>query len=76
MPVITFPKGPNTQEETEEETELQEGEVEAKVHYFYCTDCEGTVFHLYDDGEIECANPRCGGILSGLMVCELGNKDA
>ena len=30
MPVITFPKGPNTQEETEEETETQEGAIEQK----------------------------------------------
>jgi len=67
MPVITFPKGPNTQEETEEEMMPQEGE----INYYLCPHCNSTAFFLYDDGEVECANPRCG-VMPNLMVVNLG----
>ena len=70
MPVITFPKGPNTQEEPETDNPLETGE----VNYYLCPHCSSTAFSLFDDGEVECANPRCG-VMPNLMVVDLGNGD-
>jgi len=47
-----------------------------QVNCYECSECGSAIFYLYDDGEIECANPRCGGVISGIMVVEMGNNEA
>lgn len=68
MPVITFPKGPNTQE-TEAETELQEGEVESS---FWECGCGCTTFHLWGDGEAVCS--QCEQVLPFVFVTDISSR--
>lgn len=51
MPVITFPKGPDTAPKTEE-PELQEGEI---MSAFFECGCGSTTFFLWEDGEAVCS---------------------
>ena len=92
MPIIDFPKGPMATPEAypidqPEEPDIGDADIATNVvkiatkktdqcNCFVCSDCGSAVFFLYDDGEIECANPRCGGVISGIMVVEMGNTEA
>ena len=92
MPIIDFPKGPMATPEAypidqPEEPDIGVADIATNVvkiatkksdqcNCFVCSDCGSAVFFLYDDGEIECANPRCGGVISGIMVVEMGNTEA
>jgi len=92
MPIVDFPKGPMatpTEEPEVQEPDVGVVDVatnvvriatpkkeEGGVNCFECSECGSGIFHLYDDGEIECANPRCGGIISGVIVVEIGNEEA
>ena len=92
MPIIDFPKGPMATPEAypidqPEEPDIGVADIATNVvkiatkksdqcNCFVCSDCGSAIFFLYDDGEVECGNPRCGGIISGIMVVELGNDDA
>ena len=92
MPIIDFPKGPMATPEAypidqPEEPDIGVADIATNVvkiatkksdqcNCFVCSDCGSAIFFLYDDGEVECGNPRCGGIISGIMVVELGNDEA
>ena len=92
MPIIDFPKGPMATPEAypidqPEEPDIGVADIATNVvkiatkktdqcNCFVCSDCGSAVFFLYDDGEIECANPRCGGVISGIMVVEMGSSEA
>lgn len=88
MPIIDFPKGPMATPEAYPINEPETPDIgvvdiatkvatmDKPINFFECSDCGSGVFHLYDDGEIECANPRCGGVISGLIVVEIGNDNA
>lgn len=88
MPIIDFPKGPMATPEAYPINEPEAPDIgvvdiatnvaimDKPINFFECSDCGSGVFHLYDDGEIECANPRCGGVMSGIIVVEIGNDDA
>ena len=92
MPIVDFPKGPMATPEAypidqPEEPDIGVADIATNVvkiatkksdqcNCFVCSDCGSAVFFLYDDGEIECANPRCGGVISGIMVVEMGNTEA
>ena len=92
MPIIDFPKGPMATPEAypidqPEEPDIGVADIATNVvkiatkktdqcNCFVCSDCGSAVFFLYDGGEIECANPRCGGVISGIMVVEMGNTEA
>lgn len=87
MPIIDFPKGPMATPEAypidePEEPDIGVADVATNVakidktideisSMFYCDDCGSSVFNLYDDGEVQCANPRCGIVLSDLIVSEI-----
>lgn len=69
MPVITFPKGPNTGEEPQEDLpETGEIEVTKIASYFECPDCGSAAFFIYDDGEAQCC--RCELIMANILVID------
>lgn len=92
MPIVDFPRGPMATPEAypidqPEDPDIGVVDISTNVvkiatkktdqcNCFVCSDCGSAVFFLYDDGEIECANPRCGGVISGIMVVEMGNTEA
>lgn len=66
MPVITFPKGPNTQDEPE--TESETGTIDSIANFYHCPECGSAAFFIYDDGEAQCV--KCDVILSNILVID------
>lgn len=67
MPVITFPKGPNTGTEPGEPLEGT-GTIDSIACFYHCPDCGSSAFFIYDDGEAQCV--RCDTILSNILVID------
>lgn len=67
MPVITFPKGPNTDTESGDTAE-EVGAIDSIASFFHCPDCGSAAFFIYDDGEAQCV--KCDTILSNILVID------
>jgi hypothetical protein len=68
MPVITFPKGPDTAPK-EDQPELQEGDVESS---FWECGCGCTTFYLWADGEAVCS--QCEQVLPFVFVTDISSR--
>lgn len=40
------------------------------LNFFECSACGGSDFNLFDDGDIQCSNVRCGCVMGGITVVE------
>lgn len=68
MPVISFPKGPNTQEEPETGEPIETGTVDSIANFYHCPECGSAAFFIYDDGEAQCV--KCDTILANILVID------
>ena len=49
---------------------LLQAEAEPNLNFFECSACGGSDFNLFDDGNIQCSNVRCGCVMDGITVVE------
>ena len=49
---------------------LLQAEAAPNLNFFECSACGGSDFTLFDDGDIQCSNVRCGCVMGGITVVE------